>query len=187
MDKNLKKKEIRKQVFAARKAQTPEEIVANSKAICNTIMEMPAYREASCIYVYMDYNGEVSTRMLIEDAWKHGKRVAAPKVFGKEMKYFYITSYDDLEEGYFHIPEPVTTEEAHDEEALLIVPGVGFDKNRHRCGYGGGFYDRYLSEHTLHTTVAVAFDFQIVEDVPADTHDILPQVVVTQSVVYREA
>ena len=103
------------------------------------------------------------------------------------MRYFYIHSYDDVAPGYFNIPEPDETrnlEEAADETALLLVPGVAFDKDRHRCGYGKGFYDRYLSRHTQHATVAMALDFQIVETVPTDVYDICPQMLITPTMIY---
>ncbi|MCI7814277.1 MAG: 5-formyltetrahydrofolate cyclo-ligase [Robinsoniella sp.] len=177
----MEKKQIRKYVLEKRREITDEECEAKSRVICEKIMEMEAFQRASCIYVYMDFNHEVSTKMLIEEAWRTGKRVAAPKVFGEHMRYFYIHSYEDVSAGYFGVPEPVCTdEEAACEDALLIVPGVGFDAERHRCGYGKGFYDKYLSVHTEHPTIAVAFEFQVVDDVSADVYDILPQVLVTE-------
>lgn len=181
----MEKKEIRKEIFKRRKMTDAAVSEKNSRIICQKIMETEAFLYASVIYVYMDYNGEVSTKPLIEEAWRMGKRVAAPKVTGPgEMKYYYISAYGDVAPGYFQIPEPVTETEANDEEALLIVPGVAFDKNRHRCGYGQGFYDRYLAQHTKHTTIAVAFDYQMVDEVPAGPYDIFPQKLITEKEVY---
>lgn len=181
----MEKKEIRKEIFKRRKAADAAVSKENSRIICRKIIETEAFLHASVIYVYMDYNGEVETRELIETAWRMGKRVAAPRVTGPgTMQYYYISSYEDVAPGYFNIPEPVTETEAHDEDALLIVPGVAFDKNRHRCGYGQGFYDRYLGQHTEHTTIAVAFDYQIVEEVPAGKYDIFPQRLMTETEVY---
>ena len=176
----MEKKEIRRFVFARRKALTPEEITAKSNVICQKIISLPEFQKADCLYTYMDYNGEVCMRPLIEEAWRLSKKVAAPKVAGETMDYFYIKSYDDLHPGYFQIPEPDAVNPADDEEALLIVPGVGFDSHRNRCGYGKGFYDRYLSAHPHHTTVAAAFDFQIVDEVPSQPHDIRPQYLFTE-------
>lgn len=178
--KSMEKKDIRKQVFAKRKELSCDELTARSRIICEKIMQLDEFAQAEAIYVYMDCKGEVSTRPLIEEAWRLGKRVAAPKVHGDEMTYYYIRSYEDVEKGYYDIPEPVTGDAAQDERALLIVPGVGFDAKRHRCGYGKGFYDRYLAAHTGHATVAAAFEFQIMEEVPSQEHDILPQYLVTE-------
>ena len=185
--KNMEKKDIRKQIFAQRAKVSEAFVQQQSTLIAEKIFALPQFLVASCIYVYMDYNKEASTRAIIEEAWRLGKKVAAPKVFGEDMRYFYIYSYEDVVPGYFNIPEPDekrNLEEAADEDALLLVPGVAFDKDRHRCGYGKGFYDRYLSRHTQHVTVAMALDFQVVEQVPADAHDICPQILVTPTAIY---
>lgn len=176
----MEKKDIRKLVFSRRKEMSSQELQEKSKKICETVMAMNAFQEASAVYVYMDYNGEAMTGYLIEEAWKQGKRVAAPKVNGNEMSYYYITSYEDVKPGYFGIPEPEAVNPACDEDALLIVPGVAFDAMRHRCGYGKGFYDRYLSVHTNHPTIAIALEMQMMEEVPSDVHDICPQYLVTE-------
>ena len=179
--RNMEKKEIRKYVFQKRKELTEKECVEKSQQICEKILQMESFQKAEWVYVYMDFIQEVSTKPLIEAAWAAGKHVAAPKVFGEQMRYFEIRSYDDVMPGYFGIPEPFhTEEEAKCENALLIVPGVGFDENRHRCGYGKGFYDRYLSVHREHNTIAVSFEFQMVDEVPADQYDIFPQILVTE-------
>ncbi len=181
----MEKKEIRKLIFQRRKSADAEILKANSDVICKKIMESEAFQSAGCIYVYMDYKGEVSMRPLLETSWRMKKKVAAPKVTGPgEMTYYYIQSYDDVAPGYFRIPEPVTQIEAREESALLIVPGVAFDRRLHRCGYGQGFYDRYLAAHREHPTIAVAFDFQIVEEVPAGAYDVLPQVLITEKEVF---
>lgn len=181
----MEKKEIRKLIFKRRREADADGCEKNSRIICEKIMETEAFKNASVIYVYMDCKGEVSTKPLLEEAWRLGKKTAAPRVTGPGiMKYYYISSYEDTAPGYYDIPEPVTEMEAHDEEALLIVPGVAFDRNCHRCGYGQGFYDRYLSAHRKHTTFAVAFDFQLVEEVPAGKYDIFPQRLVTEKEVF---
>ena len=76
----MEKKEIRKLVFARRKEQTTESLQEKSRKICDRIIRMEAFQKADCIYTYMDYNGEVCMRPLIEEAWRLGKKVAAPKV-----------------------------------------------------------------------------------------------------------
>lgn len=183
----MEKKEIRKLVFSRRKEMTEMQVGGKSRVICEKIMSLAEFRNAEAVYVYMDCKNEVSTRMLIEESWKLGKKVAAPKVCGDDMTFYYISSFDDVAPGYYDIPEPVTGEEASCEEALLIVPGVGFDAKRHRCGYGKGFYDRYLAAHPSHTTVAAAFEMQMMDDVPSQEHDILPQYLITEERFFADA
>ena len=67
-----------------------------------------------------------------------------------------------------------------EEDALIIMPGVAFDADRRRIGYGGGFYDRYLAVHPGHVTVAAAYEFQVLEQVPSQEQDIRPQLLVTE-------
>ncbi len=176
----MEKKQIRKKIREQRAYLTQEEIEARSRQICRRILDMEAFQKASCLYTYIDCKGEASTRLLMEEAWKLGKRVAAPKVHGEDMDYFYIRSMEDLEPGYFQIPEPKEgLAKAEEEDALVIVPGVAFDSHLHRCGYGKGFYDRYLKAHPHHTAIAIALEFQVVEEVPSEQFDVCPDMLVT--------
>ena len=178
----VSKKEIRKYVFAKRREITQEEADRRSLSIYEKVISLPEFQEASCVYAYVDYNKEASTREIIKKAWADGKRVAVPKVTGPhEMKYYYLEDFSQLEPGYFQIPEPENCAEAAEEDAFLIVPGVAFDENRHRAGYGQGFYDRYLAGHNAALDCAIAFEFQIVEEVPAEETDVFPDKVITES------
>ena len=100
------KKEIRKKVFAARKQRTDVWVEEMSKAITQRVVALPAFKHADRILAYADYNHEVITEYLIEEAWKAGKEVAVPKVVGKDMVFYKLTDFSQLEPGYFQIPEP---------------------------------------------------------------------------------
>ena len=175
---------IRKEVFARRRAATQEEIQEKSRMIYEKITALPEFLDADCFFAYMDFKKEVMTRDLIEKALQMGKTVAVPRVEGDDMVYYEIKDFSTLKSGYFGIMEPDGGKVCTREEGFLLVPGVAFDPARHRVGYGKGFYDRYLSRHTQHVTVAMALDFQVVEQVPADAHDICPQILVTPTAIY---
>ena len=179
------KKAIRKQIFAARKAHTDEQIDEWSRKITDTFTELQEYKDCSRILAYADYNHEVMTRYMIEAAWKDGKEVAVPKVVGQDMIFYKLTDFGQLEKGYFGIPEPARGEIVQWEDALMIMPGVAFDRENHRVGYGGGFYDRFLEKHTKVRRVAVAFEFQMLPEVPTEPTDISPEVIVTEKEIYR--
>lgn len=179
------KKIIRKQIFAKRKETSDAQVMEWSQSIAEKVIELEEFKNAPCIYIYVDYNREVSTRPIIEAAWKAGKKVAVPKVHGKDMVFYDFTTYDQLEPGYFDIPEPARGEAVNWEKALMFMPGVAFDPTRHRVGYGGGFYDRFLEANPKHPTIALAFDFQIVEAAPYEAIDILPGKVVTETKIYK--
>ena len=179
------KKAIRKQIFAARKAHTDQQIDDWSKKIAETVTSLSEYRDSQRILAYADYNHEVMTRYIIEAAWKDGKEVAVPKVVGKDMVFYRLTDFTQLEAGYFGIPEPARGEIVQWEEALMIMPGVAFDRANHRVGYGGGFYDRFLEKHPQIRRVAVAFEFQMMPEVPTEPTDISPEIIVTEEEIYR--
>ena len=189
LEKNMEeKKEIRKKIFKARKEHTDAWIRENSLRITEALTQLPEYRNAERIMAYADYNHEVITRYIIEQAWKDGKEVAVPKVFGKDMVFYRLTDFSQLESGYFGIPEPKEDGETVSwEEAMMVMPGVAFDINCNRVGYGGGFYDRFLEKHPEVCRVAVGFSFQILPEVPTEPTDIRPQVIVTEENIYRDA
>ena len=174
------KKDIRKKIFAERKLRTAEQVRSMSLTITDRVIALPAFKNASRILVYADYNHEVVTEYLIKEAWKAGKEVAVPKVVGKDMIFYKLTDFSQLEPGYFGIPEPASGEIVEWSDALMIMPGVAFDRENHRVGYGGGFYDRYLEKHPQLERVAVAFSFQMLPEVPTEPTDICPQIVVTE-------
>ena len=180
------KKDIRKQVLTIRKHISKKEWEEKSRVISSKVITHPFFLNADTIYCYVDYKNEVGTRAIIEEAWKLGKRVAVPKIVEDEMLFYYIESYSDLAEGYKGIPEPNTEECACTEEGLVIMPGVAFDYNRHRLGYGKGFYDRYLCTKKQLCTLAICFECQMVEDIPTDKYDIFPEVLITEERTYVE-
>lgn len=179
------KKDIRKYIYGVRKKCTDQEIENWSRKITEKVLSHPAFIQAEKIMVYADYNHEVITRYIIEEAWKLKKEVAVPKVSGKDMIFYKLTDFSQLEEGYYGIPEPTKGQIADWQDALMIMPGVAFDRDNHRVGYGGGFYDRFLEKHHGLVRLAIAFEFQILEQVPVEPTDILPQIIITEEKLYE--
>lgn len=120
-------------------------------------------------------------------------RAAVPKVSGRRMDFYYINKMDDLEPGYMGIYEP----KAHCMKAdacaggngitsstAAIIPGLAFTNDRKRCGYGGGYYDRFLSENPGIIKIAICYSVQIFDDFETDEHDIRPDCIVTDKQVY---
>lgn len=180
MEKN-RKTEIRTEVKKRRAEASLELLHAASLRIKERFMELKAYQEQELLLAYVDAKREVETRLLMQQAWEDGKRVAAPRVDGDGiMHYYYIESLEDLEPGSFGIMEPKREcPLCETEEGLLLMPGVAFDTGCHRVGYGGGYYDRYLEKHPGLVHIALAFEFQVFDEVPFEEHDILPEMIVT--------
>lgn len=179
------KKDIRKFIYGKRKQYTDQEINVWSRIITDKVIALDEFKNAGRVMAYADYNHEVSTRYIIEEAWKQGKEVAVPRVSGKDMVFIRLTDFSQLEPGYYGIPEPASGEAVDWHDAMMVMPGVAFDRENHRVGYGGGFYDRFLEKHPEITRVAVAFDFQIFQEVPIEPTDIFPQVIVTEKEIFR--
>ena len=175
---------IRKEVFARRRAATQEEIQEKSRMIYEKITALPEFLDADCFFAYMDFKKEVMTRDLIEKALQMEKTVAVPRVEGDDMVYYEIKDFSTLQSGYFGIMEPDGGKVCTREEGFLLVPGVAFDPARHRVGYGKGFYDKYLIKHQQYRTLALAFEFQVVDSIPTDSYDIRPDGIITEETYY---
>ena len=174
----MDKTSLRKQIREKKRAMTPEEIEAASQKLCQLFLASELYRRAKTVYGYLPYNQEVRTVPMLEQALADGKRVAVPKVYGDEMKFIYLTDLRQVETGYAGIPEPVEDGPvADDPTALVLMPGLAFDNEGHRIGYGGGFYDRFLAAEPTHPTLALCYEFQMVQQLPVEEFDIPVDVV----------
>ncbi len=169
----MDKKELRRTIREQKRAMTEAEIEARSAKLGEYFAASPAYQNAKTIYGYLPYNQEVRTVPMLERALRDGKRVAVPKVYGEEMKFLYIEDLSQVEKGYAGIPEPIADEPvADDKTALVLMPGLAFDPQGHRIGYGGGFYDKFLSAEPNHPTLALCYDFQMLPSLETEEHDI---------------
>lgn len=223
------KKRFRAKALARRDSLTAQWRRDYSDRIIKKLTSLPCYQDADAVLTYVSFRSEVDTISLMEQAFADGKAVFAPKVLGKEMDFFRIYSLADLTEGYRGILEPSGGQlidswiddrlgqrgkfrtgkhlntKAADESAfgassiLVCLPGTAFDRAGHRIGYGGGFYDRFLSgflekesgtDAAAHpqmkfTTVALSFSCQIFETIPCEAHDICPMCVITEKEIFE--
>lgn len=169
----MDKKELRRIIREKKRAMTEKEIVSASEKLGELFRNCDAYQKAKTIYGYLPYNQEVRTVPMLEQAMRDGKRVAVPKCYGDEMKFIYMDDLSKVEKGYAGIPEPVADEPvADDPTALVLMPGLAFTQNGDRMGYGGGFYDKFLASEPEHPTVALCYDFQMVDQLPTEEYDI---------------
>jgi len=169
MDKN----ELRRYIRLKKEAMTEADILNKSKNLTDKFLNTKEYLDALAIYGYLSYNQEVRTEGILRQALLDGKRVAVPKIFGDEMRFVYISDLKQVGPGYKGIPEPIADEPLAEEPyALVLMPGIAFTRNGGRIGYGGGFYDRFLSKETGHKTVALCYNFQILDTLPTEKFDI---------------
>ena len=169
MDKTVMRQQIREQ----KRAMTQQQIEEASARLGELLAETQAYQQAKTIYGYLPYNQEVRTVPMLERALWEGKRVAVPKVYGTEMKFIYLDNLSAVSKGYAGIPEPIADAPvADDPTALVLLPGLAFDKEGHRIGYGGGYYDKFLASEPGHPTIALCYAFQMLPKIETEEFDI---------------
>lgn len=169
----MNKQELRKSIREQKRAMSAEEIEMRSRNLLELFTQTTAYRNAKTLYGYLPYNQEVRTVPILEQALRDGKKIAVPKVYGDTMKFLYLDDLSQVAKGYSGIPEPIADEPvADDKTALVLMPGLAFDTQGHRIGYGGGFYDKFLSQEPNHPTVALCYAFQVLEKLETEEFDI---------------
>ena len=186
------KNKIRKDLLKQRDAITPEQKILKESAIEERLFCLDAFKQATSILLYVSFRSEVDTRRYLDDVIKLNKKLVLPAVDSKHRKLnlYEVRDISELEPGYMGILEPraidgmsVTLKDID----LVIIPGTGFDRNGNRLGYGSGYYDKLLSYESKQlsgvdkhiTTIALAFEEQVGDDIPAEPHDINVDMIVT--------
>lgn len=179
------KENVRK-VMAKQRELVPKALwLKRSAEICEWLCMQPMYQNAEVICSYVSFRNEADTWQFNQSVLKDGKCLLLPKVLSKtEMAFFKVTDMQQLKKGYMGIYEPSTAcemKEPDGKRTLMLVPGLAFDRNFHRLGYGGGYYDRYLQRYAEEIqTCGMCFDFQLMEAVPWQPHDHRMDFIVTE-------
>lgn len=184
------KSDLRKRILSIRNSMDKKESSEKSAVIMEKLTAMDIYKKAQVVFVYMDFNHEVETMNLIKKMLLDKKKVVIPYtdtvntvIIPSELK-----DMEGLVKSKFGYYEP-----AHDkilpvkpeEFDLVVVPGVVFDKNLNRIGFGKGYYDRILcSLKKGAMAVAVAYDFQVLDEVPSEQHDVKMDMIITEKNTY---
>lgn len=180
------KAKIRREMIARRNSISREEIMEKSAVIQKRVLELPIYQESKTIGLYASFNNEVSTSIIFDKALEDGKKVLFPYIrkVDRELAFLPVRGLDELELGPFGIMTPPCREGDIDcirDADLLLIPGVSYDLKGGRIGYGGGFYDRTLHKlGKLPFIAALAYEFQVLDEVPMLPHDIRVNAVVTE-------
>lgn len=183
-EKNL----IRKQMKQLRADMTRTERFEKSMQIFEQLITVPEFKRADRIYTYVSMDNEIDTIMLIDYSLSLEKRVFVPRVSGKDMEFYEISDISELSPGYMGIYEPDINgkEPDYSRTGFMCMPGLAFDRSYNRIGYGGGFYDRYLSVENKLYKAALAYEAQLLESIPAQDGDVRPDMIVTEESIYRK-
>lgn len=178
------KGEIRRELLKKRSSLDEEERERLSRSICLRIASLPEYKRAQSILFFYPVKGEPDIRALLTQAIKEG-RALLPKVEGEDLSLHRVGSLSDLSPGAYGIPEPLVKDQVEPSSIdLLLVPGVGFDLEGFRLGWGKGYYDRLL-KRAGGTKLGIAFSFQVLDRLPRDHWDVPVDAVVTEKDVIR--
>ena len=184
------KKQLRKHILKTRSALDDKLRSEYDEAIFEKVIALEEYGKTDIILTYASYNGEADTYRLIERAVADGKKVGCPVSDVSSgvplLDFYYISSPDDLTEGYKGIPEPDVNKcmkviEDDISRSLIIVPLVGYDDEGNRLGYGKGFYDRFLSGHEYLLSAGIAYSCQRCGKLPVDEYDVRSDIIITEA------
>ena len=185
------KKSLRKQVLSIRNKMTQEEVIQNSQIIMERLRSLSEFIDAKTVFIYMDFGNEVMTRDLIKQMFAEKKHVIIPYTDTVETKLIPTEIFDlekDLIKCSFGYYEPKKENVKYVDPQkfdLIVVPGVAFDKNLNRMGYGKGYYDRILNQRRKDCkAIAVAHEFQVLQEIPTEEYDIKMDMIITEKSIY---
>ena len=183
------KKQVRREILEVREKMDIEEKTNYDKIIIDKFLRSSYYKKSTNIFIYISYGSEIDTKYIIERAIKEGKNIYCPRTefSTRLMNAVKIENFDNLIKSKYGALEPKEGEPFIDPNDLdlIVVPGVAFDKNGGRLGYGAGFYDRYFKRinddnKSRITKLVLAYDFQLIDKIPTDKEDVLIDLVVTE-------
>lgn len=175
----MEKNEIRRKIKAMKSMLLESERIAAAEEVFAQLEKSAAFIMASNILMYHSLPDELSTHGFLAK-WRDKKHFYLPRVNGVNLE---ILPYDEsrLELGAFHIEEPTGTNVIDSEDIeLIVVPGVAYDKKGNRLGRGKGFYDRLLKT-TGATKIGVGYEFQMIDEIPTEPHDVKMNIIITQN------
>ena len=189
-----KKKLLRKEILNIRNNMNSDNKKEKDTIIKEKFLNSDYYKKAKNIFIYISYGSEIDTKEIINYALGDGKTLFVPRTEfeTKLMDAVKITSLNNMTEDRYGILEP-SKEEPYiqpDQLDLIVVPGVAFDKEGGRTGYGAGYYDRYFKKISKERAgkikkVALAYDFQVIDNVPIDEQDVRIDCVITEKKIIR--
>ena len=185
----MNKNELRIIMKEKRHKLLSEEIAQKSSIISDRLFAMPEFRAAKTVMVYCSSFNEVRTDRIISVLFEQNKRVVLPisNTDTETLTLSYLAAENALKKGAYGIYEPETIKEtSYDDIDLVLVPGIVFDCNCRRIGFGKGYYDKLLCDMRAFKA-GLCYDFQLIENINADSHDVALDAVITEERIIRNA
>ncbi len=172
---------LKDSILENRNSLSEKDILEKSNLIKKNLFNLVQFKKSKTIMFFVSFNNEVSTHEMIKESFKN-KTVVIPKVAHPDIEPSVIIDFDNLlPSGKFGILEPIEAMKiAYKNIDLILVPGIAFDNEGHRIGYGLGYYDKFLKKVPKAVKIGLCFDFQVVEKIPKETHDVPVDFIVTE-------
>lgn len=182
----MDKTSIREKILAQRSSLSVQKAEALSALAVEKVLSMKDVASAQTIGAYISFGREVDTRALIDGLLGSGKKVFVPVVSRHELSFVAFTSFSEMEPNKLGFMEP-RVKGAVDPAGIeiFIIPGIAFDRQGNRLGWGKGFYDRFFGKNPGGFKVGLAYDFQLLDKIPAESFDVKMDVVVTEKEILR--
>ena len=176
-----RKGESRKALKTAR-ANIPEvHRMDYANSITEQVLKLDEIRDAKAIFIYISYATEVHTHKLIKALLVAGKILAVPKIINSDtMQAESFSSWEDLVPGELGILTPSNSEPCNEPFDVALVPGLGFTLSGHRMGFGRGYYDKWFAQNEVKHKIALAFEAQLVDEIPVEDTDVPMEKIVTE-------
>ena len=182
-DLSQRKAALRARIIEGRAQLADAEIAAHGRAAAERVLAHAAFGASKLVAAFVSFGSEIDTSVLLAEILRAKKRVALPRVKGGKMAFHEITDLATLTPGTLSIPEPPADAPVLSESSLdfVVTPGLAFDREGNRLGYGKGYYDRALAGLKPEAlTVGFCHDFQLVDAVPAGNSDVPLQELITE-------
>jgi 5-formyltetrahydrofolate cyclo-ligase len=177
----LNKQEVRKKFMQKIKLDNPLDLQSKSELIINYLSNLPEFKNFKKIHCYISKDSEVNTSKILSN---NSKNIFVPYLKNNKIKSSFFNKETALKKNKFGIFEPknpITYEGSFD---LIIIPGLAFDKNKNRIGYGKGYYDSFLSKKKCFK-IGLCFSFQLFEKIPNEYHDVKMDMIITEEGIIR--
>ncbi len=176
----LQKKELRTQLKRRREQLSAKKINEAGLNVLKLLTSLDEIKQAKSVGITLPMRGEVDLKLFIEWCFTNNKKVYIPNTENKLMRFGELSQdYSELFETKLGTLEPHIKNDKIPNIDVQLIPGVAFDKKGGRLGFGGGFYDRYL-ENFSGLKISVCYDFQLIDEVPTEKHDIMMDMIVTE-------
>lgn len=168
-----------------RNTLSKNEQITKSAKILDNLLKLPEYKSSEIIFTYLSFGSEVDTKQLIKKLLDLKKTVCIPKIINKNIKPIIINTLDSLSLSKFGYYEPHKNSPIAKKIDLCITPGLAFTRFGERLGYGGGYYDRFFKTHPKIIKLSLAYEIQILDEIPTNQDDQLIDILISEKEIIR--